>query len=123
MRPEDRLLKAIFGASAGMRKIKIQHGTPKHGETLCSTCRNAVILKGMAESEELTTCNRLNGWNSERVPFPVSQCSEYDDKRHPSKYDMEKIAWVLVTKKAGREVGFVSAKEYKAKVEREEENE
>jgi hypothetical protein len=33
--------------------------------------------------------------------FSVSQCSSYDDSRLPSKRDMEKIAWILLTKKAG----------------------
>jgi len=39
--------------------------------------------------------------------------SEYDDKRLPSLYSMEKIAWILVTKTAGRQIGFVSAKEFR----------
>jgi hypothetical protein len=47
------------------------------------------------------------------IPFPVSQCSSYDDKRIPSKLDMEKIAWVLMTKKPGRTIGFVTAKQFR----------
>jgi len=44
--------------------------------------------------------------------FPVSQCSSYDDSRLPSKRDMEKIAWILLTKKAGRSIGFVTSKQF-----------
>jgi hypothetical protein len=45
--------------------------------------------------------------------FPVSQCSSYDDSRLPSKRDMEKIAWILLTKKAGRSIGFVTSKQFR----------
>jgi hypothetical protein len=44
--------------------------------------------------------------------FPVSQCSSYDDSRLPSKRDMERIAWILLTKKAGRSIGFVTSKQF-----------
>jgi len=45
--------------------------------------------------------------------FPVSECSSYDDRGVPSRWDMEQIAWILVTKKAGRNIGFVTAKQFR----------
>jgi len=41
----------------------------------------------------------------------VSQCTDYNDKRIPSKRDMEDIAWIIRTKDVNRAVGFASQKE------------
>ena len=62
-------------------------------------------------SEEKIRCT----WLAHHPPvlFPVSQCNVYDDKRIPSKHEMEKIAWILVKKTAGRSIGFVSAKQFR----------
>jgi hypothetical protein len=40
------------------------------------------------------------------VPFKVSLCTDYNDKRVPSKADMEDIAWIIRTKDVNRQVGF-----------------
>ena len=48
-----------------------------------------------------------------RVPYTVRECSAYSDRRIPSLYFIEKTAWVLLTKKAGRTVGFVTSKEFR----------
>ena len=94
-----------------MVTVRIKSGTPKGAESLCNTCRWAHIVKGFLESQETVRCK----WVSEDpcVEFPVSQCNAYDDKRIPSLWDMQQIAWVLVTKSAGRSVGFVTAKRFK----------
>lgn len=94
-----------------MVTIKVKNGTPQGTETLCVTCRWAHIVKGFSVSQELIRCRALR--KVPPVPFPVSECSSYDDKRLPSKWDMEKIAWVLLTKKAGRTIGFVTAKQFR----------
>ena len=92
--------------------LKVLHGTPKHdAESLCRTCRNAQIMKGARESEILIKCNELG--NHVKVFDQVTECSLYDDKRNPSRWDMEQLAWVLVTNQRTREVGFISAKEVK----------
>lgn len=94
-----------------MVTIKVKGGTPQGTETLCVTCRRAQIVKGFRESEYKVFCKTLlHSWP---VEFPVSQCNDYDDKRLPSKCDMEKIAWVLMTKKPGRTIGFVTAKQFR----------
>jgi hypothetical protein len=94
-----------------MVTIKVKGGTPQGSESLCRTCRWAHIVKGFSASQEQIRCGWIKGHPS--VPFPVSECSSYDDKRLPSKWDMEKIAWILLTKKAGRTIGFVSAKQFR----------
>ena len=85
--------------------IKIQGGTANHGESnLCSTCRNATIVQGRTESEQIIECSELA--RSRRMPFAVRTCTEYDDRRMPSRWDMEQIAWVLRTDTKTRSVGF-----------------
>lgn len=94
-----------------MVTIKISDGTPYGAESLCRTCRWAHIVKGFSVSQEQIRCRGLR--NHPTVPFPVSECNSYDDKRLPSRWDMENIAWILLTKKAGRTIGFVTAKQFR----------
>lgn len=51
------------------------------------------------------------------VPFKVSQCTDYSDKRIPSKADMESIAWIIRTKDINRRMGFSSKDEREEKGE------
>ncbi len=37
-------------------------------------------------------------------------CTDYNDKRVPSKSDMEEIAWIIRTKGVNRQVGFTKKK-------------
>lgn len=88
---------------------KVYGGTPNHsGESRCITCRHAIIYRGLADSSERTNCSILPNGQPRQ---PVIECNSYDDKRHPSRWDMEQIAWVLVTNKVGKAIGFVSAKD------------
>ena len=89
----------------------MKDGTPQGVEPLCVTCRWAHIVKGFGASQESIRCTSLA--YDPPVPFPVSQCSSYDDKRIPSRRDMEQVAWVLLTKKAGRTIGFVTARQFR----------
>jgi len=45
------------------------------------------------------------------VPFKVRYCTDYSDKRIPSKRDMEDIAWIIRTKDVNRRVGFSNDEE------------
>jgi hypothetical protein len=100
-----------------MKTIKVQNGTPVGNESMCVTCRKARIIKGFSESEEIVFCN--SSAPSRPVPFRVRQCSEYDDKRLPRRWDMEQIAYILVPKSAGRTVGFLSPAQYRGQQEEE----
>jgi len=93
-----------------MVTIKVKDGTPQGAESLCTTCRWAHIVKGFRASEKEIFCRYLA--DDRPVRFSVSQCNSYDDRRIPSKRDMEQIAWILLTKKAGRTIGFVTAKRF-----------
>jgi hypothetical protein len=84
--------------------LKVHDGTPNHSEsTLCHTCRWATIVKGRSVGHEIIKCNEIAG----RVPFAVASCTEYNDRRMPSRADLEDIAWVLRTDSKTRTIGFV----------------
>jgi hypothetical protein len=51
------------------------------------------------------------GSGSNRITFPVTVCTEYVSRQHPSIREMEDIAWVLRTHPRRRQVGFVQAKD------------
>ncbi len=83
-----------------------------NGDWLCRTCYFSQILKGHAQSEEAVFCHFWSDmpW---RPPFKVRECNEYQDRRLPDRRDLEEIAWILLTKRAGKSVGFVTAKDFK----------
>lgn len=81
------------------------------GEPLCPTCRNAQIIQGVSASNLTVLCHT----NSPAVPIPfyAYECSKYDDKRIPSKWDFEQIAWVLGSDKRTKKIGFHSPAEWR----------
>ena len=89
-----------------MTVIRIRSGIPQGSESLCNSCYWAHIQRGFAESEEVVLCAFLQP--ARPVPFKVSQCTDYSDKRIPSKRDMEDIAWIIRTKDINRPMGFAS---------------
>jgi hypothetical protein len=84
--------------------VIIRNGRPQTTESLCTSCYWAHIQRGFADSEEIILCAFLRP--ARLVPFKVSQCTDYNDKRVPSKADMEEIAWIIRTKDVNRQVGF-----------------
>jgi len=92
-----------------MTVIRIRAGTPQGSESLCNSCYWAHIQRGFAESEEVVLCAFLR--HARLVPFKVSQCTDYNDKRIPSKRDMEDIAWIIRTKDVNRSMGFAQREE------------
>ena len=91
---------------------KVYGGTPVGSESRCDTCTHARIIQGYAESEKIVLCTSL--YDPIRIPFKVSQCSDYDDKRLPTVQRMEEIAWFLRSKSAGNAAGFVCAADVKS---------
>jgi hypothetical protein len=81
---------------------KVIGGTPVGSRSLCATCRAAHRIVGL-NFQEVVYCRQV----SPMVPirFPVSECSIYDDKRSPSLYQMEQIAWAVTSRSRGA-VGF-----------------
>ncbi|PYX50660.1 MAG: hypothetical protein DMG79_05270 [Acidobacteria bacterium] len=98
--------------------IIIRNGRPQVTESLCNSCYWAHIQRGFAESEETILCAFLRP--ARLVPFKVSHCTDYNDKRVPSKSDMEEIAWIIRTKDVNRQVGFTK-KESAHETEKEDE--
>jgi hypothetical protein len=84
--------------------IVIRNGRPQVSESLCNSCYWSHIQRGFAGSEVVILCAFLRP--ARLVSFKVSQCTDYNDKRVPSKTDMEEIAWIIRTKDVNRQVGF-----------------
>ena len=65
-------------------RIKVRGGTASDGEpSLCLTCRFATVVKGARLRDEIVECSQLS-YGRNRVTFPVTQCTEYSDRRQPS---------------------------------------
>lgn len=96
-------------------RIKIQGGTVQNGQSsLCHTCRHATVVRGARLRDEIVECAVL-GYRQNRVTFPVTTCSDYVSRQHPSLREMEEIAWILRTDAKRHRVGFVPSKELKPK--------
>jgi hypothetical protein len=63
--------------------------------SLCERCIHSLVMKGRADSDMLTFCDRL--FRPIRVPFAVTECSCFSDKRLPDLTDLEEIAVPLVS--------------------------
>lgn len=94
-----------------MLSVKVKNGTPLHGASLCDSCSWAHNVYGYRESEKISICQNVSP--NVRVPYAVRECTEYRNKQQPTRYDMEKIAWILLTKKINRKVGFVRHEEFR----------
>lgn len=89
--------------------VVIRNGRSQGSESLCYSCYWAHIQRGFAESEEVILCAFLRP--ARIVPFKISQCTDYNDKRIPSKSEMEEIAWIIRTKDVNRQLGFAKHEE------------
>jgi hypothetical protein len=83
---------------------KVYGGTPIGQASRCDSCVYSRIIRGYAQSEKITLCDRL--FEPIRIPFPVSECTDYLDSRLPRIEDLEPIAWDLRSKSAGKTAGF-----------------
>ena len=86
---------------------KVYGGTSVGQESRCDSCVYSRIIRGYSQSEKITLCDRM--FEPIRIPFPVRECTDYLDKRLPCVEDLEDIAWLLRSKSAGKNAGFVSA--------------
>jgi hypothetical protein len=91
-------------------RISIERGTPTNcQDSLCDTCRNARIIRGRRLDDEIVLCELRMA--STRIPFKVTTCSHYDDRRHPHFFEYMERAWILRRGRRGRPAGFVRASE------------
>ena len=94
-------------------RLKIQGGTVRYGElSLCQTCRYATVIRGPGLQDRIVNCGQITNGTA-RISFPVHSCTGYSDKRHPSLYEMEDIAWVLRSDVRKGQIGFVRARDLK----------
>jgi hypothetical protein len=99
-------------------RLKLQGGTARDDEPpLCLSCRHATVIRGRNLHDEIIDCGLLHG-RSSRITFPVRSCSGYNDRRQPSLWHLEQIAWVLRTSRRTRKIGFVPARELKPDLRR-----
>jgi hypothetical protein len=85
-------------------------GGTSFGEPLCRTCRSAQFIQGRSLSSSILRCHNFN----RDLQFEAMECSAYDDKRIPSLWDMEQLAWVFKTDVKTRQIGFKSPEEIRA---------
>ena len=83
--------------------LKIKNGTLVEGESLCRTCRSAHIQKGFRESEESIFCNfaRLRA-----VPFKVAECTDYENRTVPYRWELEEMALRINVNPARKRAGI-----------------
>ena len=86
--------------------LDIKNGTPTHGPSLCDTCFRSHIFKGYRHSEQIVICRAT--WPETQVPFPVRECSTYEEKGRQTLCQMEEIAWTLTPRGPKRQAGFVA---------------
>lgn len=87
-------------------RFKIYGGTARDDEpSLCLSCRRATIIRGRTLHDEIIECSMLDR-DDNRVTFPVTSCSSYSDRRQPTIFQMEQIAWELRSDRKAGPIGF-----------------
>jgi|SRR5579872_1326543 len=86
-----------------MNLRKVYGGTPIGNASMCDTCVWSRIIQGYAESERIVICDRI--YEPFRVPFKVSQCTDYEDRRLPHVDDLKEVALAIEAKR-DRFTGF-----------------
>jgi hypothetical protein len=94
-----------------MVTVRVKGGTPEESTSLCVSCTYGVVRKGYSAAEEEVFCRWTDP--TTRVHFKVRECSAFSDRSSPSLYWIEKTGWVLLTKTAGRSIGFVTAQKFR----------
>ena len=90
-------------------RLKVQGGTPINGDhSLCDSCRHSRIVRGRSLDEELVFCD-ASPMRTAVVSFKVTSCSDYDDRKLPSYWELMQTAWILQPGAGKRPAGFVRA--------------
>src|SRR5258706_10703884 len=100
---------ALLRKEKVMVTIRVKGGTPEGCESLCRSCARGHIITGFRASDDEVFCR--NFYIEREIPFPVRECTFYQDKRLATKTEMEEIAWHLrsTTSKPCRNLGFVGS--------------
>lgn len=81
-------------------------------EPLCKTCDHAQYIQGESLVNVTLLCHKSD-WVPREMEFEATTCSMYSDRRLPSQYEMEKIAWRINSDAKAGKIGFISPKEWK----------
>lgn len=73
-----------------MVNVKVKNGTPLAGPHLCRHCSLGQVVTGYRETDLFVICT--NSRPNHLVPFPVRECTEYQDRNRPDWEQMEKLA-------------------------------
>lgn len=98
--------------------LKVLGGTPRHGDSLCFSCQQAHVIQGQAVSDLTVFCNNYFD-KPMRIQRPVAECTEFQRKNSQDRNEMERIAWILETKK-GKFEGFYQPAVHKHRAKTEE---
>lgn len=90
--------------------LKVQDGTQRGDTNLCLSCRNAHHVQSSRSGAESLICLATPPPGL-RIIEPVGRCTAYLDRSKPTLWDMQQIAWQLMTDKGGRKIGFLSPEE------------
>lgn len=85
--------------------LKVLDGTPRGDKPfLCKTCIHGLEMRG--ENNEHSIHCTFNFRLNPLVTFKVTDCNKYYSTANGSLKAMEEIAFILISKKGGREFGF-----------------
>ena len=89
--------------------------TPRFdSKSLCDSCRCSQVTTGLRLNDTRVFCRY--GGQTVVMPQPVLTCSDYDDKRTPALWELEKVAWRLSVDLNRKQAGFISPLEWKQRV-------
>jgi len=98
-----------------MGQIKVNGGTPIHSiENLCVTCSCCQHVRGTQFTQELLLCHTRGNSPPRQITWKVTSCNDYEDKRMPQLWQMEKVAWRFSVDHKRKKAGFLTPAEWKS---------
>lgn len=73
-----------------MGKLNVMCGTPVAPDHLCRRCAWGVFMTGHRDSDLLVICTNVHP--NLTVPFPVHECSAFNDRNKPTFEQMNRLA-------------------------------
>lgn len=98
-----------------MSDFKVNGGTPRHfGEHLCLSCSMCQHIRGTQLDQDMVLCHTRGGSPARQIKWTVTRCNDYEDKRQPALWQMEKIAWRFSVDNKRKKAGFITPSEWKS---------
>lgn len=93
--------------------MKVHGGTLPSTTNLCLTCSHAHHIQSGRSGHEVIRC--MASHPALTLREPVARCTQYYDKTKPSLQAMQEVAWIVMTDKGGRKLGFLSPEEIRGR--------